>query len=195
MSQQEGKENSEQSSDELSEDSFCGRSSGGIEDLGKAISQTLVLVRAPGDLSIPVLEIASGLGIVTASFYLVHNEHFWGIALLLLGFILLFLGINDLKLRDRRKRVVQLFQRGFSYQLGKNLVEISFMDIKGAKLNSADFKLKGVSIGTLHELSISCGEKDLRLSSFEHEVGQGPREIDRFVLWAKKFMSAYKSGR
>ncbi len=187
--------NHRQTMDEPEGDGFCVHGPGDSQDLGKATSLPVVLVKAPVGQSIPALEILTGATIVVGSFYLVHNEHFWALALMVVGFVLLFIGINRLKLQDLRKRVVQLFQNGFTYKVGRQTVEISFRDIKSAKLNSQDVELKGVTIGVLHKLHVSCGEKQIHISSFEHEMGQGPKETDKFVLWAKKLLAAYKTRR
>ncbi len=189
----EDKEAQEQVLGEQEGDNFCGHQPGEVQDLGKATSQMQVLIPAPGTVSVPIIEMIAGGGLLAIAFYLVHNEFFWGIALMLAGFVLLFLGINKFKLQDRRKRSVQLFQWGFVYRVGRDSVEIPFRDIKSAKLGHVDVELRGVHIGVLHELSLSCGGKIMRISSFEHEVGEGPKEIDKFVLWAKKFLAVYKT--
>ena len=164
---------------------LCGQSPASVGSLGKAIGDPLVLRKVPGSLSIPVIQVIAGLAVIGLSFYYINRTNFIAVLPALVGLGFFFFGLNRLKSHDRRVRRVQLHQRGLSHQLGDQTVAIPYQLIELATLEAERVDIRGVTVGTLHQLTISCQGKIYPLSSFEPR-GMPVHETDRFVLWARK---------
>ena len=164
---------------------LCGQSPARVGALGKAIGDPLVLQKVPGSLSVPVILVVAGLAIIGVSFYHINRTEFIAVLPALLGLGFFFVGLNRLKAYDRRVRRVQLHQLGLSHQLGDQTVAVPYKLIGLATLEAEGISLRGMTIGTLHQLAISCQGKVYTLSSFEPK-GMPVHETDRFVLWARK---------
>lgn len=157
-----------------------------MDALGKAAGDPIVLKRAPGTVSLPTIHLASGAAIIAVSFYYIHQEQFIALLPAAIGFVLFFLGVDRLKLRDRRVRTVRPHQYGFVLQVGQKSCSVRTRDITLAGLDSTPLRVRAVPVGTLHRLGIALGDQVYRLSSFEAPGGIQPAETDRFVLWARQ---------
>lgn len=169
-------------------DVLCGRPLQDEEALGPAEGKTLRLVRAPGAVSIPVVQLLVGLALLGGGFWVVHGRNFWGSGLLVAGFVFFFLAVNSLKHRDRRERLIQPHRSGFTYRIGRQGVSVALADIELASLEQRPVRIRGVTVGVYHDLVLSCAEKVYTLSSFEPN-SLGPVETDPYVLWARSVVS------
>ncbi len=165
-------------------DVLCGRPLEDEDALGPAVGKSIPLVRAPGAVSIPVIQLIAGLVMLGVGFWNVHGHRFWGVGLLVVGFVFFFLAVNSLKDRDRRERSIQPHRSGFTYRIGAQGVSVTLADIELASLQQRSVRVRGVSVGVYHDLVLKCAEKVYTLSSFEPS-SLGPTETDPFVLWAR----------
>lgn len=178
-------------------DVLCGRPLEDEDTLGPATGKPIPLVRAPGAVSIPVIQLVAGLAMLGVGFWNVHGHRFWGVGLLVLGFVFFFLAVNSLKHRDRRERLIQPHRSGFIYRIGDQGVSVALTDIELASLEQRPVRVRGFTIGVYHDLVLACAEKVYTLSSFEPN-SLGPTETDPFVLWARGVVSSIpetRSGR
>jgi len=176
-------------------DVLCGRPLQAEDALGPARGRPLVLRRAPGDVSVPVIQLLGSLALLVYGFWLVHGHRFWGAGLLVVGFVFFFLAFNRLKHRDRRERTIQPHQDGFTYRIGAQGVSVRHGDIELASLEQRRVRIRGMTIGAYHDLVLACAEKVYTLSSFE-PTAAGPAETDPFVLWARGLVaSVQRAGR
>ncbi|MBW1809094.1 MAG: hypothetical protein JRJ87_12940 [Deltaproteobacteria bacterium] len=165
---------------------ICNSSSTNVKDLGKADGELIVLLNAPGAISLPVIQLVAGLGVLVISFYYINQRHFVAVIPALIGFGLFFIGFNRIKHSDRRARRVRLYQRGFAYHIGEKIIAVLFTDIEMVSLSDRQLRHRGVPIGVFHDLLLACRGQVYTLTSFESHAGLYPRETSRFVLWAKK---------
>jgi len=163
-----------------------------IDALGDASGDPILLQKAPGSISLPTIQLVSGALVIAVSFYYLEQRHFVAVIPALVGFILFFLGFNRIKHRDRRARRVRLHQKGFAFHIGEKEIAVPFEEIEMAGIGQRALRSKGVTLGVLHDLLLSCCGGVYSLSSFESHAGLQPRETDRFVLWARNVVARAK---
>ena len=165
---------------------LCGISSEGMEALGQAEGEPVVLQDAPGSMSVPIIQLVSGLVMIGVSFYYINQEKFAAVIPALFGFLFFYLGFSRLKHRDRRVRQVRLHMLGFSLQIGTETVAVPFKAIEMASLAERAVRARGIPVGVFRDLVLSCQGKVYTLSSFEPHSGLLPKQTAHFIQWAQK---------
>jgi hypothetical protein len=148
------------------------------QDLGSQQGDPIHLTSVPGGLA-PALVALIGGGMILGHAIATHGVAHAPAASIALGAASLGFGLWRLWTRDRTKRRIERFERGFVYHVDGRRVIVAFEQITEPRVIHQVLRSRRVSVGWMIELSFRFQGKWWVVSSFAHARGEA------FETWAQ----------